>query len=220
MIRTNGGHSSYHSWQTQVSEALYERLRPDRRIHLVEAARQRQRALHVQQHVPTVELAFGVWRAEAWKRAYPSTIARTSCRSDYHLRAAVHASRRRALLGQVIGGWQVAGITIFESGVPYSVANGARLRWHRRRKSRGPESRGQSGCTRTVGRVLGHESIRLYQSGRVRRRDGSLYLGADRSEGSSVHRSSRVSERRDFYVLVPGMPAGTRSVFLASTTGT
>ena len=36
---------------------------------------------------------------------------------------------QKALLGKIVGGWQLAGITIFESGVPYSVANGRRLRW-------------------------------------------------------------------------------------------
>jgi hypothetical protein len=31
----------------------------------------------------------------------------------------------RGAIGKIAGGWQVAGITTFESGVPYSVANGA-----------------------------------------------------------------------------------------------
>jgi hypothetical protein len=31
---------------------------------------------------------------------------------------------QQGVLGRVVGGWKIAGITIFESGVPYSVANG------------------------------------------------------------------------------------------------
>ena len=31
---------------------------------------------------------------------------------------------QKGFLGQVIGGWQIAGITTFESGVPYTVSNG------------------------------------------------------------------------------------------------
>jgi len=32
---------------------------------------------------------------------------------------------QRGLLGRVVGGWQISGVTVFESGVPYTVANGA-----------------------------------------------------------------------------------------------
>ena len=73
--------------------------------------------------LPTCQFAAGFWRAATGERAYRCTTARTSCRWRGCMNC--HSCASAGALGKIAGGWQIAGITIFESGVPYSVANGA-----------------------------------------------------------------------------------------------
>jgi hypothetical protein len=73
--------------------------------------------------LPTSSLppAFGGQRLEKG----PSLYDRTHKLSIAWLYELPFMRDQRGAIGKIAGGWQVAGITTFESGVPYSVANGA-----------------------------------------------------------------------------------------------
>ena len=71
---------------------------------------------------------------------------------------------QRGALGKIAGGWQIAGITTFESGVPYSVANGADSDGIGGANRPDLNPAGQAWRSRAVGRDLVNESVWVRQS--------------------------------------------------------
>jgi hypothetical protein len=121
-VRTNGGHSSYHSWQSQLSRRFADNF------GLTAAytwSKMLDNASEIFQYnntpqISSVPAAFGGQSLEKavslFDRTHKFSIAYT-----YHL---PFLRSQRGALGRVVGGWSLSGVTIMESGVPYSVASG------------------------------------------------------------------------------------------------
>ncbi|HYP07976.1 MAG TPA: TonB-dependent receptor [Bryobacteraceae bacterium] len=122
-IRTNGGHSSYHSLQTQVSRRFANSFG-------LTAAWTWSKLLDNASEIfvynnttflASLPSAFGGQSAEKG----PSLFDRTHKLSIAYQYELPWLRSQRGALGRVLGGWRVAGVTIFETGVPYSASNGA-----------------------------------------------------------------------------------------------
>ena len=123
IIRTNDGHSSYHSWQTQVQKRFTRSLGLNVAYTWSKLLDNGSELFTYNNTLPTSSLppAFGGQRLEKG----PSLYDRTHKLSFAWLYELPFMRDQRGALGKIAGGWQIAGITTFESGVPYSVANGA-----------------------------------------------------------------------------------------------
>jgi hypothetical protein len=126
LIRTNGGSSIYHAGQVEVSRHLatdmlvtasytFSRLisNADEVFNSLSAG------IANAQSAQTPQI-FGGDRAEralsVWDRTHRGVFTYV-----YELPL---MRDQRGLLGHVAGGWEVSGVTTFESGVPFTVANG------------------------------------------------------------------------------------------------
>jgi hypothetical protein len=120
--RTNGGHSSYHSLQTQLSRRFADSF------GLVAAwtwSKLLDNGSEVFQYNNTPHTASlpAIFGGQGLEKG-PSLYDRTHKLSLTYMYEIPFMRTQQGALGRVLGGWRVAGITIFESGVPYSVANG------------------------------------------------------------------------------------------------
>ncbi len=123
VIRTNGGHSTYHSLQTQVSKRFTSNFGLNAAWTWSKLLDNASEIFQYNNTSPNASLpaAFGGQNLEKGLSLYDRT-HKLSLTWLYEL---PFMRTQKGLLGKVVGGWEVAGITIFESGVPYSVANGA-----------------------------------------------------------------------------------------------
>ena len=121
-IRTNGGHSSYHSLQTEVRKRFTNRLGFSAAwtwAKLMDNASEIFQYNNTS-HVASYPSPFGGQQLERAVSLYDRT-HRLVLTYLYEL---PFFQSQRGVLGRVLGGWQAAGVTTFESGVPYSATNG------------------------------------------------------------------------------------------------
>jgi hypothetical protein len=123
LIRTNGGHSTYHSLQTQVSKRFARDFGFNAAWTWSKLLDNASEIFQYNNTSPNASLpaAFGGQNLEKGVSLYDRT-HKLSLTWLYEL---PFMRSQQGILGKVVGGWEIAGITIFESGVPYSVANGA-----------------------------------------------------------------------------------------------
>jgi hypothetical protein len=124
-IRSNSGSSSYHAGQVLVTRRIYQGLALtgaytyskliDNNSEIFASAGLSNGSLSI------IPFPLGGERNE---RAV-SLFDRTHRASITYLYDLPFMREQKGALGQIIGGWQVSGVTTFESGVPFTVANGA-----------------------------------------------------------------------------------------------
>jgi hypothetical protein len=122
-IRTNGGHSTYHSLQTQISKRFTNNFGLNAAWTWSKLLDNGSDIFQFNNTSPNASLpsAFGGQNLEKGLSLYDRT-HKLSLTWLYDL---PFMRTQQGALGKLIGGWEIAGVTIFESGVPYSVANGA-----------------------------------------------------------------------------------------------
>ena len=121
-VRTNGGHSSYHSWQSQLSRRFAQNF------GLTAAytwSKMLDNASEIILYNNTPQLASlpAAFGGQALEKG-PSLFDRTHKLSIAYTYDLPFLKSQRGALGRVFGGWSLGGVTILESGVPYSVASG------------------------------------------------------------------------------------------------
>jgi hypothetical protein len=123
IVRTNDGHSSYHSWQTQFQKRFTRNLGLNAVYTWSKMLDNGSELFTYNNTLPTASLppAFGGQKFEKGLSLYDRT-HKVSLAWLYEL---PFMRTQQGFLGKIAGGWQIAGITSLESGVPYSVANGA-----------------------------------------------------------------------------------------------
>ncbi len=123
-VRTNGGSSSYHSGQLSVNRRFSKGLTVTGSYtysKLIDNASE----VFAQGGV-TATSVFAVphiFGGDRFDRAV-SLFDRTHRAAFTYVYEFPFAREQRGILGRVIGGWQVSGVTTFESGVPYTIFNG------------------------------------------------------------------------------------------------
>jgi hypothetical protein len=123
-VRTNSGSSSYNAGQLSVNRRFSKGLVLSGNYTyaklLDNASEVFTQGGVTGVNVFAIPLIFGGGRLERG----PSLFDRTHNASFTYVYELPFGRDQRGILGRVIGGWQVSGVTIFESGVPYSVLNG------------------------------------------------------------------------------------------------
>ncbi len=123
-VRTNGGWSNYHSGQLGVTRRFsknftitgaytYSKL-------LDNASEVFAASGTTAASVAALPVIFGGNKYEKG----PSLFDRTQRASFTYVYEIPLMREQKNLLGRVVGGWQLSGVTTFESGVPYSIFNG------------------------------------------------------------------------------------------------
>lgn len=124
-VRTNGGSSSYHSGQLNVVRRFSKNFSMTAAYtysKLLDNASE----VFAQGGVSTGISFFAVpslFGGNARERA-PSLFDRTHIASFTWVYELPFMRDQRGVLGRLAGGWQISGVTNFESGVPFTVANG------------------------------------------------------------------------------------------------
>lgn len=121
-IRTNGGHSSYHSLQTEVRKRFTNRLGFSVAWTWAKLLDNSSEIFQYNNTSPVASYpaALGGQPLERGISLYDRT-HRLSLTYLYEL---PFFQSQQGFAGRVLGGWQIAGVTTFESGVPYSASNG------------------------------------------------------------------------------------------------
>ncbi len=122
--RTNGGHSSYHAFQLGANRRFFQgfqvRLGYTWSKLLDNASEVFAPAGINSTSVSAVPAVFG---GQATERAF-SVFDRTHRLTVAYTYDLPWMKNQDGLAGRITGGWSVSGITTFESGVPFNVANG------------------------------------------------------------------------------------------------
>jgi hypothetical protein len=122
-IRTNGGHSSYHSGQFQLQKRFTRDLGFNVAYTVSKMLDNASEIFSFNNSTPlsAIPAIFGGQHLEKapslFDRPYRLVIS-------YNYQLPMFREQRGAI-GRVLGGWRVAGVTTFESGVPLNVSNGA-----------------------------------------------------------------------------------------------
>jgi len=126
LIRTNGGSSSYHAGQVEVKRRLAENIVVtgsytfSKLISNADEVFNSLSAGIANAQSAQTPLIFGGDRAE---RAV-SLFDRTHRASFTYVLESKLMRDQRGFVGHIVGGFELAGVTTFESGVPFTVANG------------------------------------------------------------------------------------------------
>jgi hypothetical protein len=120
--RTNGGHSSYHSLQTQVSRRFAREFGLTAAWTWSKLLDNGSEVFTYNNTLATASLP-AIFGGQALEKGV-SLYDRTHKLSLTYQYLIPFMRTQQGAVGRVLGGWSVAGVTIFESGVPYSVANG------------------------------------------------------------------------------------------------
>jgi hypothetical protein len=123
-VRTNGGWSTYHSGQLNVSRRFtnnftftgaytYSKM-------LDNASEVFAASGTTAASVAALPVIFGGNRFEKG----PSLFDRTQRAAFTYVFELPFMREQRGFLGRVVGGWQLSGVTVFESGVPFTIFNG------------------------------------------------------------------------------------------------
>lgn len=122
VVRTNDGHSSYHSLQTQVSKRFARDLGFNASWTWSKMLDNASEVFQYNNtpHQASLPAPFGGQKLEKGVSLYDRT-HRLVLSWLYEL---PFQRSQQGWLGRIAGGWQLAGVTTFESGVPYGVNNG------------------------------------------------------------------------------------------------
>ncbi|MEP7336603.1 MAG: carboxypeptidase regulatory-like domain-containing protein [Acidobacteriota bacterium] len=123
-IRSNSGGSSYNAGQLQVSRRFSKGLGISSSYTYAKFIDNGSEIFAsaglVNSSLPIIPLIFGGERNE---RAV-SLFDRTHRAVFTYVYELPFMREQRGVLGRIVGGWQLSGVTTFESGVPYTIANG------------------------------------------------------------------------------------------------
>src|SRR5262245_4878047 len=123
-IRSNSGSSIYHSGQAQVTRRFNRGLALTGSYtysKLIDNASEIFASANlVNSSLPIIPLVLGGERNERGV----SLFDRTHRASFVYVYELPFMREQKGLLAQIAGGWQISGVTSFESGVPFTVANG------------------------------------------------------------------------------------------------
>ncbi|MEJ7604737.1 MAG: TonB-dependent receptor [Bryobacteraceae bacterium] len=122
-IRTNGGHSSYHSGQFELNRRFSQGLFFKTAYtwsKLIDNASE----VFTYNNTSSIAAIPSVFGGQQNERAI-SLYDRTHRLVFSHGYELPFFKSGRGFLSQTLGAWEIAGIVTFESGVPYSVSNGA-----------------------------------------------------------------------------------------------
>ncbi|HEX8160794.1 MAG TPA: carboxypeptidase regulatory-like domain-containing protein [Pyrinomonadaceae bacterium] len=125
LIRTNGGSSIYHSGQLQVSRRFVKGFALTGAYTFSKLIDNASEVFGVAENNAPQQAAFpAVFGGERLDRAV-SFFDRTHRASFTYVYELPFMREQRGFAGRVLGGWQVSGVTVFESGAPLTVINGA-----------------------------------------------------------------------------------------------
>jgi hypothetical protein len=126
LVRTNGGSSSYHAGQIEVKRRLAKNL-------VVTGSYTYSKIISNQDEVFN-SLSGGIANAQSSQTPFlfggdrpDRAVALTdrTHRASFTYVAQLPIMRdQRGLIGHALGGWELSGVTTFESGVPFTVSNG------------------------------------------------------------------------------------------------
>lgn len=125
-IRTNGGNSIYHAGQAQVTRRFSDNFSLTGAYTFSKLISNMDEVFAATSNgisnssLPQTPAIFG---GERLDRAI-SFFDRTHRASFTYVYEVPFLREQRGFLGRALGGWQVAGVTTFESGVPFNVSNG------------------------------------------------------------------------------------------------
>ena len=124
LIRTNGGSSIYHSGQLLVTRRFANGLTATGAYTYSKLIDNASEVFGVGSTNLPQQAAFpSVFGGQAAERAV-SFFDRTHRASITYVYALPFMSGQRGLVGHLLGGWELSGVTTFESGVPLTVVNG------------------------------------------------------------------------------------------------
>jgi hypothetical protein len=126
IIRTNGGSSSYHAGQLEVKRRLADNF-------VITGAYTYSKLISNQDEIFS-SVANGIANAQSSQTPFilggdrpdrgVSLFDRTHRGSITYVIELPVMRTQQGVLGHILGGWQVSGVTTFESGVPFTVSNG------------------------------------------------------------------------------------------------
>jgi hypothetical protein len=124
LIRTNGGSSIYHSGQLLVTRRFSKGLTATGSYTYSKLIDDASEVFGVSQTNLPQQAAFpSVFGGQPADRAV-SFFDRTHRASITYVYALPWMSEQRGALGRLLGGWELSGVTTWESGVPLTVVNG------------------------------------------------------------------------------------------------
>lgn len=125
-IRTNGGNSSYHAGQVQLTRRFTDNFSVTGAYTFSKLISNMDEVFAATANgisnssLPQTPAIFGGERAD---RAI-SFFHRTHRASFTYVYEVPFLREQRGFVGRALGGWQLSGVTTFESGVPFNVSNG------------------------------------------------------------------------------------------------
>ncbi len=124
LIRTNGGSSIYHSGQLQVSRRFAKGFTASAAYTYSKLIDNASEVFAVgQNNQPQQSAVPSVFGGQAAERGI-SFFDRTHRASFTYVYAFPWYRDQHGLVGRVLGGWEISGVTTFESGAPLNVSNG------------------------------------------------------------------------------------------------
>ena len=124
LIRTNGGSSIYHSGQLNVSRRFKNGLALTGAYTYSKLLDNASEVFGVAQtNLPQQAAVPSIFGGQALERG-PSFFDRTHRASLTYVYDLPFMREQKGFLGRAVGGWQVSGVSTFETGVPLTVVNG------------------------------------------------------------------------------------------------
>jgi len=125
LIRTNGGSSSYHAGQLQVSRRFAKGFALSGSYTYSKLIDNASEVFGVADtNLPQQAVFPSIFGGQAAERAV-SFFDRTHRATFTYVYSLPFYKEQKGLVGHVAGGWEISGVTTFESGVPLTVVNGA-----------------------------------------------------------------------------------------------
>jgi outer membrane receptor protein involved in Fe transport len=124
LIRTNGGSSSYHSGQLQLTRRFAKGFTATGAYTYSKGMDNASEVFAIAEVNQPQQSAFpSIFGGQAAERAV-SFFDRTHRATITYVYALPWMQEQRSFVGHLLGGWELSGITTFESGVPLTVING------------------------------------------------------------------------------------------------